>query len=316
MPVFWMFRRSRGFTLIELLVVIAIIAILIGLLLPAVQKVREAAARMSCQNNLKQISLALINCADTHQGLLPPGTGKYPNTQYSVGNGNGSLFFHILPFIEKNNEYLATYGPDPHGGNNHLVDYSPYWNKIHMNMKIYNCPSDPTVKPPPAPGTGWTGDHIGNSGYSSYVNNGQIFSGDGWISYPGLTVPYRRYPSSISDGVSNTIFVTELYSSCTVVWYDWGATIADPSFSYLGYGASGNCCQPTGPGSLFQVMPPPSTPACLNGIQFNIAISPHAGGINVGMGDGSVHFLSQGTSGTTWWYAMTPASGDILGADW
>src|SRR6516225_7835083 len=137
--------RRHAFTLIELLVVIAIIAILIGLLLPAVQKVREAAARMSCQNNLKQITLATINCADTNQGLLPPGTGRYPNTQYAVGNGNGSLFFHILPYIEKNNEYKNTYGPDPHGGNNKLVGYSAYWNKVKMNMKIYNCPSDPTV---------------------------------------------------------------------------------------------------------------------------------------------------------------------------
>jgi len=316
MPVFRMFRYWRGFTLIELLVVIAIIAVLIGLLLPAVQKVREAAARMSCQNNLHQISLAIINCADTNQGLLPPGTGRYPNMQYAVGNGNGSLFFHILPYIEKNNEYKATYGPDPHGGNAHLVGYSPYWNKIKMNMKIYTCPSDPTITDPPEPGSGWTGDHIGNSGYMSYVGNGQIFSGDGWITYPGLTVPYRRYPSSITDGTSNTIFSTELYSECTVVWYDWGPTIADPSFGYLGYGATGNCCQPIGPTSLFQVMPPPPTPACLNGIQFNIAISPHTGGINVGMGDGSVRFVAQGTSGTTWWFAMTPTSGDLLGPDW
>src|SRR5690348_18233725 len=127
MPFLRMLRRWRGFTLIELLVVIAIIAILIGLLLPAVQKVREAAARMSCQNNLKQISLAIINCADTNQGLLPPGTGRYPNTQYAVGNGNGSLFFHILPYIEKNNEYQQTYSSrDPHGGNAHKAGYTAY----------------------------------------------------------------------------------------------------------------------------------------------------------------------------------------------
>src|SRR5580698_7653280 len=108
----------RGFTLIELLVVIAIIAVLIGLLLPAVQKVREAANRAQCQNNLKQMVLATTNCCDSHQGLVPPGDGLCPSFNPADYNAYASVWFHILPYLEQNNAYLATLQPsDPHGNN-------------------------------------------------------------------------------------------------------------------------------------------------------------------------------------------------------
>src|SRR4029077_6384661 len=103
-------KRWLGFTLIELLVVIAIIGVLVGLLLPPVQKVREAANRMSCQNNLKQIGLALAN-ADNTYGLLPPLCGPYPSGTLWKGDAQGlsppwnTTFFWILPFVEQQAMY-------------------------------------------------------------------------------------------------------------------------------------------------------------------------------------------------------------------
>jgi prepilin-type N-terminal cleavage/methylation domain-containing protein len=281
------FRRWRGFTLIELLVVIAIIAILIGLLLPAVQKVREAAQRIQCSSNLKNIVLATINASDTHEALMPPGDGLYPNPNPSQNNSYASVFFHILPYMEQNNSYLASLQPfDPHGNNGNLPTYSPFWNYGNVLVKSYICPADRTNQP----NSGW------NYQLSSYAYNAQVM--------PVYWNGYGRYPATIQDGTSNTIFFTELSAACTGFWPDWGPSISDASWP-----------QPTGPASIF-VLRPQGNGCPFSGAQFNRGVSYHSAGINVALGDGSVRHCGQGMTPTTWWAAMTPANNDQLGPDW
>jgi prepilin-type N-terminal cleavage/methylation domain-containing protein len=332
------FKKGFGFTLIELLVVIAIIAILIGLLLPAVQKVREAAARASCSNNLKQISLATINCADTHGGDLPPGLGVYPNIKGGDNNGEGGILFHILPYIEQDPLYKASFtavGVDtrndsyPNWNNwtaTHHTTYTEFTSPFQdwssgAKVKPYICPSDPTTSSSGAPNNyqaPW------NLCYTSYAANGQIFQ----LAYANIgwnQNGYTNFPAGISDGTSNTIFFTEKESQYYGTnswsprgnmnhWPDWGPIIASSE--------SGD--QVTGPASKFLLQPTKPcvgqhncnsncAPYCGDG---DMANSPHTAGIQCGMGDGSVRFLSSGVSPNTWWAAMTPKGGEVLGSDW
>jgi prepilin-type N-terminal cleavage/methylation domain-containing protein/prepilin-type processing-associated H-X9-DG protein len=296
MPRLFYSRRWRGFTLIELLVVIAIIAILIALLVPAVQKVREAAARTQCQNNLKQMALGTVGCADTFRGILPPGIGLYPNTLPAPTNGNGGVLLHILPFIEQKALYNSSLISD--GRNGGFPTYSEWAGSVdNANVPTYACPSDPTGM-----------NLIGNS-RTSYAHNGQIFRHNYRWGSVGLT----RYPTMIQDGTSNTaMYMDGLREMSTGnypdrFWPDWGgvAYSSDQDF-------------PVGTAVVIQVPKQYSNGVaqyCFGGgsdCNGAMAATAHPGACNVAMCDGSVQSVSASVSSAVIWAAMTPSGGEVL----
>ncbi|HZT80085.1 MAG TPA: DUF1559 domain-containing protein [Gemmataceae bacterium] len=331
--------RRAAFTLIELLVVLAIIAILIGLLVPAVQKVREAASRIQCANNLKQLGLALHHCND-QQGRLPPQAGTFAGAYYAP------LFFHLLPYVEQGDVWkMAAWmdynghvgGPPPSAASTiHLGVIWPTWASVNVSsntwlrqtrVKVYQCPSDPSL----GHGLDW------EPGDASYAGNFQVFGGRANTNSASDWDGAARIPGTFKDGTSNTICFAEKYARCDGTgepggtWWMRGVYhgarfnapgCTDDSYPgdrlsavFAGGRGIDGTAWLTGTASRFLVQPHPflGKPGPCDR---RVASSGHSGGMSAGLGDGSVRFLSASISGATWWAACTPAGGETLGADW
>jgi prepilin-type N-terminal cleavage/methylation domain-containing protein len=292
----------RGFTLIELLVVIAIIAVLIGLLLPAVQKVREAANRLACCNNLKQLGLAAHQFHDINRMLPSPREWYFPNLPNAAqlnGNAYGSPFFHFLPYLEQENLYRSTYGPVPndpryeryYGGKYGICDTKP--------LKLFVCPSDI-----------WNQAAAEQKALSSYVLNSLAF-GDVDQNADGG----NRIPGNFPKGVSATILFTEHYAKCRDGRPEWNHFGPDLREMYWNREESRLRVY-----LIFQVRPlydpvPPGTPperVCM----WYRAQTPHTNVINVCLADGSVRAVSSGIRESTWEWALQPDSPDPNPQDW
>jgi prepilin-type N-terminal cleavage/methylation domain-containing protein len=295
-------RRERtGFTLIELLVVIAIIAVLIGLLLPAVQKVRQAAARMQSANNLKQITLAVHN----YEGVA----NKLPGNAITLPNGlRVSCHYLLLPFVEQDNLYAAS-----------GVSNAAYLANAKTVIKPFIAPLDTSLPGNTVTinGTVWAA--------SNYAANHTIFgypgNGTNWVGFVNNDWDNKgRKIATISDGASNTVMFGERYAQCSSGGSLWAYRNTDPAPSgpsYPGWArmsffpanwTSNNRSTP------FTAVPPQNMPTVANCSPYNLQAFTD-GGCQVSMCDGSVRTVRTSISSTVWFAAIWPDDGQVLG-DW
>jgi prepilin-type N-terminal cleavage/methylation domain-containing protein/prepilin-type processing-associated H-X9-DG protein len=322
-------RRGRiGFTLVELLVVIAIIAILIGLLLPAVQKVREAANVAKCQNNLKQQALAVHNFENTYQ--------FFPFANYGTAQ---SWMTIILPFIEKGNVYnldqmwSSGYNtwPATYNGNG-------YWTQGSTVIPTYLCPSDPGGSAQVEVGGGYvpTGgfaptDYVAITGLTVFGAGKHYYNDPGTegiiqgIFYPGDVPSQQVTMVGITDGTSNTIMIGERPPAADRSNGAWEGAYCDTCMGVAGtdvwatqtgiiYLALGNGMYGPGwggtpcPNAPYYFGPGSPTNIC----SYNHLWSNHTGGANFAFGDGSVRFISYNVNYQIILYLATRNGGEVI----
>ncbi len=301
-----------GFTLIELLVVIAIIAVLIGLLLPAVQKVREAASRMKCQNNLKQLGLAMHNFHDSHRGLPPAAVFAWPDGAY---HGWSTM---LLPYLEQEN--LKTVYKDE-------VSWFNAANQPAVNLPVptYVCPSAPGDRL----ARGLTTQPNFTTDPRKTARAGDYFTAWGWLD-PTATPRFvdngalqflQPTPlGQITDGTSNTLLLFESAGRPTI--YKGRTSSSDCSQSANPWSCENNWL---GPWASFQGtyvatwtfdgkhLGGPCVINCTND-GFGIYAF-HTGGTNVLFGDGSVRFLKESATKEVVFSLISRAGGEVVSGD-
>jgi prepilin-type N-terminal cleavage/methylation domain-containing protein len=303
-----------GFTLVELLVVIAIIGVLVALLLPAVQAAREAARRISCANNMRQLGLAFQNFHDTNN-CLPPGkvtSARYPNpvhVKFNIPSGpeHGWAVF-LLPFMEMGN-LKGTY------------DLAVDWNDgvnlpvVQTHVKIHQCPSSPLQKR--IAGTGKKeacGDYgaltaiegpLVDTGFIDAISKTQLPDGSSMLDGVLRTNQLHRF-ADVVDGLSNTTWVAEDAGRPNVHQANFnkltgttsGAAWADPENSYTLHGYTPDCV------TLVDK-------CAINCCNRNEVFAFHPGGAHCIMGDASVRFLAKGMDIRLLARMVTKAAGEI-----
>ena len=312
--------NRRAFTLIELLVVIAIIGILMGLLLPAVQKVRAAANRLSCTNNLKQLGLAMHN----HHAAV----GSFPAGRGTPQPGIFSAHAYLLPYLEQDNLGAAidyTSAPASYAAPPKTYDGSRNYPAATTVVRVFLCPTDPASGRVPGSPYGGT-SYAANAG--SGANGGSLTGADG-VFYLGSSVRVE----DITDGSSETAAFSERplgggpgteADARRVMWMMPGG--ADPSAASCGPPAAGSWYTERGAkwavgnygNTLYDHADPPNAARwdCLNTQQqkaWAAARSHHPGGVNVLFCDGSVRFVADAVNPATWRALGTRAGGEVAG---
>ncbi len=336
-------RNRSAFTLIELLVVIAIIGILIALLLPAVQKIREAAARTEILNQLKQMTLATHNYADVNNSFPVYYAGAtYSNGTYT--GASGTVWFRLLPYLEQTNLYNSTLGPYQYSyTENYTYNGQAYNNSYSYNypgsvyqagrahglVKSYYNKMDPSVTPATDGACGFLFNLYVFENYSFNITkitdgaSNTLMYAEGYSSCP-YTYTYSSpppYAENINESIAYSrvwnydpsMFVytfteTSSYTSTSTGYNDtFTETGSETTYGYFyGYGYDST----TGQYIAFQQQP------TVGKCNYSVPQATTSGGLLTALCDGSCRTLSTGMSYNTFNAACTPNSGDTLGSDW